>query len=88
MRPETSSDHTSFTLRALSVAPQGSTIYFRVKLLEGQSLPEDWQNANFGHLGVDPNADPDGDGRSNFEEYLHNTNPNEYFEGTCPSLGS
>jgi hypothetical protein len=29
----------------------------------------------FGHLGVDPNADPDHDGLSNLQEYQHNTNP-------------
>ena len=29
----------------------------------------------FGHLGVDPNADPDQDGLSNLEEYRNNTNP-------------
>jgi hypothetical protein len=40
-------------------------------------LPDAWQLLNFGHLGVDPNADPDGDGMSNLQEYLAGTNPND-----------
>jgi uncharacterized repeat protein (TIGR03803 family) len=38
-------------------------------------LPDAWQIEYFGQLGVDPNADPDGDGVSNYEEYLDGTNP-------------
>jgi hypothetical protein len=38
-------------------------------------LADAWQYLYFGHLGVDPNADPDGDGMSNLEEYLAGTNP-------------
>ena len=39
-------------------------------------LPDAWELLNFGHLGVDPNADPDGDGMSNLQEYLAGTDPN------------
>jgi hypothetical protein len=42
---------------------------------DGHGLPNAWQMMYFGHLGVDPNADPDGDGASNLEEYLAGTNP-------------
>jgi hypothetical protein len=38
-------------------------------------LPIAWENQYFGHTGVDPNADPDGDGWSNWQEYLNGTNP-------------
>jgi hypothetical protein len=38
-------------------------------------LPDAWERTFFGGLGVDPNADPDGDGMSNKEEYLAGTNP-------------
>jgi hypothetical protein len=40
-------------------------------------LPDAWERLNFGHLGVDPDADPDGDGMSNKQEYLADTNPND-----------
>jgi alpha-tubulin suppressor-like RCC1 family protein len=38
-------------------------------------LPDAWQIAYFGHIHVDPNADPDGDGVSNYQEYLDGTDP-------------
>lgn len=46
-------------------------------------LPAAWQLQYFGHLGVDPNADPDHDGMSNYQEYLAGTdptNPNSLFK--------
>jgi len=39
-------------------------------------LPDAWEWEFFGHIGVDPNADPDQDGMSNLQEYLAGTNPN------------
>ena len=39
-------------------------------------LPDWWQLKYFGHLGVDPNADPDGDGLTNLGEYHFGANPN------------
>src|SRR5207247_3530882 len=38
-------------------------------------LPDAWERTYFGTLGVNPDADPDGDGLSNKEEYLAGTNP-------------
>jgi hypothetical protein len=40
-------------------------------------LPDAWEQLYFGHIGVDPNADPDGDGMSNLQEYRAGTNPND-----------
>ena len=40
-------------------------------------LPDAWEIQNFGHTGVDPNADPDHDGMSNMQEYLAGTDPND-----------
>lgn len=37
---------------------------------------DDWEIRYFGALGVNPNADPDGDGASNLREFLEGTNPN------------
>jgi hypothetical protein len=39
-------------------------------------LPTAWSLQNFGTTAVDPNADPDGDGSSNAQEYLAGTDPN------------
>jgi hypothetical protein len=39
-------------------------------------LPDAWERQNFGHLNVDPNADPDHDGMSNRAEYMAATDPN------------
>ena len=45
--------------------------------LDSNGLPLAWELQNFGHTGVDPNADPDHDGMSNLQEYLAGTNPND-----------
>jgi len=45
--------------------------------LDSNGLPIAWEMQNFGHTGVDPNADPDHDGMSNLQEYLAGTNPND-----------
>jgi hypothetical protein len=45
--------------------------------MDTNGLPIAWELQNFGVTGVDPNADPDGDGMSNLQEYLAGTNPND-----------
>jgi hypothetical protein len=45
-------------------------------------MPDAWRLANFGTLSVDPNADPDGDGWTNLQEYQFGTNPND--KGSYP----
>jgi len=42
----------------------------------GIGIPDWWQLAHFGHLGIDPNADPDHDGMSNYDEFWAGTDPN------------
>lgn len=42
-----------------------------------RGLPDAWQMRYFGRLRVDPNADPDGDGVSNYDEYLDGTDPTD-----------
>ncbi|MEI6078928.1 MAG: thrombospondin type 3 repeat-containing protein, partial [Verrucomicrobiota bacterium] len=44
--------------------------------LDRLGLPIAWELTYFGHTGVDPNADPDGDGMNNLQEYLAGTDPN------------
>jgi hypothetical protein len=41
------------------------------------SLPVDWELTYFGRTGIDPFADPDGDGMNNFAEYRAGTDPND-----------
>ncbi|HEX3718892.1 MAG TPA: thrombospondin type 3 repeat-containing protein [Verrucomicrobiae bacterium] len=43
--------------------------------LDTNGLPIAWELTYFGQTGINPNADPDGDGMSNYQEYLAGTNP-------------
>jgi hypothetical protein len=45
--------------------------------LDANGLPIAWELLNFGHTGVSPSADPDGDGLNNLQEYLAGTDPND-----------
>jgi hypothetical protein len=44
---------------------------------DGNGLLDTWEMTHFGHLGVNPNADPDGDGLTNLQEYQNGTDPND-----------
>jgi len=52
----------------VSVAPQDS---------DSNGLPDAWEIAHFGGIGVDPNDDADGDFMSNGDEYVAGTNPQD-----------
>jgi glucose/arabinose dehydrogenase len=43
----------------------------------GIGIADDWQVANFGHVGIDPNGDPDKDGVSNYYEFWAGTDPQD-----------
>ena len=51
---------------------------------DGGGLPDWWQLEYFGHTGVDPYADPDGDGWNNLQEYQNGTNPNSFNTPPAP----
>ena len=38
-------------------------------------LPDAWERQHFGAIGIDPHADPDGDGADNLQEYKDDTDP-------------
>ncbi len=61
-------------------------LFLRLQVLRGHALPEDWQRANFGRLGVDPEADADGDGRTNWWEFYTGTDPADFYDGELPWL--
>lgn len=51
---------------------------------DGNGLPDMWEWNNFGYVGVDPNADPDGDGFTNLQEYEIGTDPNDPYNSQPP----
>ena len=42
---------------------------------DGDGLPDAWEREHFGDLSARPGDDPDGDGRTNAEEYANGTDP-------------
>jgi RTX calcium-binding nonapeptide repeat (4 copies)/Cadherin-like/Calx-beta domain len=74
---------------AVSQSLRAST--YRLDLEVGNALPDsvgdgipDWWKNRFGI--VDPNADPDGDGWSNLQEFWHGSNPNQ--DNRIPTLAT
>jgi hypothetical protein len=53
---------------------------------DGNGMPDYWQLQCFAHLGVDPDADPDGDATSNLQEYQNGTDPTDYYNGNLPAV--
>ncbi len=51
---------------------------------DGNGLPDAWEQRYFGHLGVNPDDDPDGDAATNLQEYQRDTDPNAY--DVAPSI--
>lgn len=74
------------TVTAFSSLTGTPNAFLRLRVIEGQVLPDDWQQTHFGSTGIDPNDDPDGDGKTNFDEFLHGTDPNSYLDGITAVL--
>jgi hypothetical protein len=50
-------------------------------VFDANGLPVDWELMYFGRTGIDPLADPDGDGMNTLTEYRAGTNPNSLLSG-------
>jgi hypothetical protein len=55
---------------------------------DGNGLSDPWERHFFNRTGVDPDADDDGDGVTNFQEYSDGTSPTDYYNGTPPVVAS
>jgi len=49
-------------------------------------LPDWWEQYYFGHTGISPNADPDGDALTNLQEFQQTTDATDYYNGRLPLL--
>jgi alpha-tubulin suppressor-like RCC1 family protein len=55
---------------------------------DANGLLDSWEIQYFGHTGVDPNADPDGDGLTNLEEFQLGSNPTDPSNANLVSGGN
>ena len=73
----------SVTVRDLAGAGGTGKRFMRLQVrldgTNGKILPDAWQRQYFGRVGMDSSADSDGDGLSDWEEYLAGSDPTDYF---------
>ncbi|HKX60674.1 MAG TPA: hypothetical protein VJS65_02505 [Verrucomicrobiae bacterium] len=71
----------SFSLSATSrgrIERLDLNVSVAIEDLDGNGLSDAWERLYFGGTGVDPSADPDGDGMDNLTESKAGTNPNDF----------
>jgi hypothetical protein len=66
------------------IIPQ-SQLYSVPTDTDGNGLPDLWEMAYFGRIGVDPNGDEDGDGLTNLQEYQRWSNPRDPLDRGVPN---
>ena len=72
----------------MSVAQNGRTnLFLRIRSWKDSydlGIPDWWQLQYFGYIGIDPYADPAGDGYSNLYKYQHGLNPFTFYAPQFP----
>ncbi|MFA7345880.1 MAG: hypothetical protein WC003_16390, partial [Terrimicrobiaceae bacterium] len=53
---------------------------------DSDGLPDAWERQHFGNTSAEANADPDGDGLTNVQEYQQGSGPNDYYNNALPVL--
>ena len=78
---------TNWTAMPLITIDSTSNLFFRLRSdasSDGSGLPTWWELQYFGTTGIDPNADPMGDGWSNIQKYQDGMNPNVFYTPPTP----
>ncbi len=81
-----------YTLSAVAVDNAGvqsdpQSVSFMIALdSDGGGLPDYWQLQYFGHLGMDPDSDLNGNGQSLLYDYQNGMDPTDYYDGVLPNL--
>jgi len=85
------SETTNFT-PAIVYMPGHPTLFFKALAYtldsDDSGLPDWWQLKYFGYVGVDPYADPMGDGYDNLYKFQHGMNPNIYYTPSAPTVSA
>ncbi len=81
----------TYEVRAVDFAgnfspPTTATVSVPVVDDDANGLPDAWEFRYFGRTGIDPAADDDGDGLSNFAEFQGGTDPTNFYNGISPRI--
>lgn len=79
---------TNCTPATVALGSHTNTLFFWARSWvdsDGSGLPDWWQLEHFGLVGVDPYADPDGDGWVNLQEYQNGQNPHQFETPAAPT---
>jgi hypothetical protein len=80
------SELTNWTATSVAATNQ-PTLFLRVRSWissDGSGLPDWWELQYFGHIGLDPNSDPVGDGWTLLQDFQNGWNPNVFYTPPAP----